>query len=153
MEEKPSDKVKGFVERLEKLIPSLYEHRCSEGHAGGFFERLRTGTWMGHIVEHVALEIQSLAGMDCGFGRTRGTGDVGQYFVVFTYTQERAGRYAAETAVEIVEALIKGKKVKLDPIIQVLKEIREDEKLGPSTYSIVKEAANRGIPFMRLNEY
>ena len=153
MEERPSDKVDGFADRLEKMFPTLYEHHCSEGHEGGFFERVREGTWMGHIAEHIALEIQTLAGMDCGFGRTRGTGEEGVYNVVFTYTQERAGVYAARAAVRIVEALITGKPYKLEANIQVLREIREEEKLGPSTLSIVEEAGRRSIPFMRLNEY
>jgi cyanophycin synthetase len=107
---------------------------------------------MGHIIEHVALEIQMLAGMDCGFGRTRGTGEDGVYNVVFSYTQEQAGVYAARAAIRIVESLIDGKSYKLDDDIQALREIREDEKLGPSTLSIVEEAGRRGIPFMRLNE-
>lgn len=152
MEERPSSKVDGFADQLEKMIPSLYEHHCSEGHEGGFFERVREGTWMGHIIEHVALEIQMLAGMDCGFGRTRGTGEDGVYNVVFSYTQEQAGVYAARAAIRIVESLIDGKSYKLDDDIQALREIREDEKLGPSTLSIVEEAGRRGIPFMRLNE-
>lgn len=153
MEERPSDKVDGFAERLEKMLPTLYEHRCSEDHKGGFFERVREGTWMGHVIEHVALEIQMLAGMDCGFGRTRGTGEEGVYDVVFTYTQKRAGTYAARAAVQIAEALIAAKPYKLEEDIQVLREIREEEKLGPSTLSIVEEAGRRGIPYMRLNEY
>jgi len=151
MEETPSDKVDGFSEQLEKMIPSLYEHRCSEGCEGGFFQRVKEGTWMGHIAEHIALEIQILAGMDCGFGRTRGTGKTGVYNVVFTYTQENAGIYAAKAAVRIVEALISGSSYQLDLDIQALKVIREEDKLGPSTQSIVDEASKREIPFMRLN--
>lgn len=151
MEELPSSKVNGFSDRLEKMFPSLYEHRCSEGHEGGFFERVKEGTWMGHIAEHIALEIQILAGMDCGFGRTRGTGEIGVYNVVFTYTQENAGIYAAKASIKIVEALISGNPYQLDLDIQALKEIREEDKLGPSTQSIVNEASKRGIPFMRLN--
>ncbi len=153
MEERPSNKVKGFADALEKILPTLYEHHCSEGHEGGFFERVREGTWMGHISEHIALEMQTLAGMDCGFGRTRGAGEEGIYNVVFTYTQEQAGIYAAKASVRLVEALIAGKSYKLDYDIQILKEMREEEKLGPSTLSIVQEAIKRGIPYMRLNEY
>ncbi|HAW53023.1 MAG TPA: cyanophycin synthetase, partial [Flavobacteriales bacterium] len=153
MEERPSNKVPGFEERIKKLLPSLIEHECSEGHRNGFFERVHEGTWMGHIIEHVALEIQTLAGMDCGFGRTRNVGEVGVYNVVFSYTEERAGIYAAEAAVRIVEALVQGVPYKLDADIKRLREIREEEKLGPSTLSIVEEASKRGIPYMRLNEY
>ena len=77
MEEFPSNKIEGFGGRLEALIPSLFCHRCSMGYEGGFFERVKEGTWMGHIIEHIALEIQCLAGMDCGYGRTRSAGDHG----------------------------------------------------------------------------
>src|ERR1700712_3680077 len=82
-EEYPTNLIDGFAERLEALIPSLYEHRCSEKKPGGFLERVRRGTWLGHVMEHVALEIQSLAGMRCGYGRTRSTGEKGVYHVVF----------------------------------------------------------------------
>ena len=71
LEQFPTNKIDGFRERIEKLIPSLITHRCSEGYEGGFFHRIETGTWMGHVIEHIALEIQSLAGMETGFGRTR----------------------------------------------------------------------------------
>ncbi|MEX0810706.1 MAG: cyanophycin synthetase [Chitinophagales bacterium] len=152
MELLPSNKVDGFYERIVKLLPTLHEHHCSEGHEGGFFERIKEGTWMGHIIEHVALEIQTLAGMDCGFGRTRGAGEEGVYNVVFNYTQEKAGVYAAKAAVRIVEALISGENYSLENDIQQLKVLREEYKLGPSTQSIVDEAVKRGIPFMRLNE-
>ena len=91
MEELPSNKVDGFYERITTLLPTMYEHRCSVGTPGGFFERLKRGTWMGHIIEHVALEIQTLAGMNCGFGRTRETDDKGVYNVVFSYEEESVG--------------------------------------------------------------
>jgi cyanophycin synthetase len=82
LENFPTQKIEGFSERLEKAMPSLIEHRCSEDFAGGFFHRVREGTWMGHVVEHVALELQTLAGMDTGFGRTRSTSKPGVYHVV-----------------------------------------------------------------------
>ncbi len=72
LEQRPTNHIPGFRERLEKMFPSLYEHRCSEGEPGGFFHRVDEGTWMGHVIEHVALELQTLAGMDTGIGRTRG---------------------------------------------------------------------------------
>ena len=93
LEEKPTDKIPGFYERITTLIPSLYKHRCSEDHEGGFYERLERGTWMGHVIEHIALEIQTLAGMDTGFGRTRTTGEYGIYNVVFSYLEEPVGLY------------------------------------------------------------
>ena len=153
MEDRPSNAIDGFRERLEKMFPSLYEHRCSVGEYGGFFQRIEEGTWMGHIIEHIALEIQTLAGMDTGFGRTRGYGEKGVYNVVFSYLEETVGRYAAEASVRICEALITGDEYDVEPDIQRMRELREAERLGPSTGSIVEEAASRGIPWIRLNKY
>lgn len=152
MEQRPTNSIPGFLDRLKKLIPSLYEHRCSEGIPGGFFSRVEEGTWMGHVIEHIALEIMTLAGMDCGFGRTRGAGEEGVYFVIFDYMEEDAGVYAAKASVRIAEALIEGSDYSLDEDIQAMREIREDTRLGPSTGCIVEEAAKRGIPFIRLNK-
>ena len=153
MEESPSDKIPGFSDRLQKMFPTMYSHRCSVGTPGGFFERVVEGTWMGHIIEHIALEIQTLAGMDTGFGRTRDYGEHGVYNVVFSYMEESVGRYAAEAAVAICEALIANEKYDLEPDIQRMRELRESSRLGPSTGSIVDEAASRGIPWIRLNQY
>ena len=153
MEQKPTNLIPGFKERMEQLMPSLYEHRCSEGEPGGFFNRVIEGTWMGHVIEHIALEIQTLAGMDTGFGRTRGTGIEGEYYVCFSYLEEDAGVYAAKAAVRIAEALIFDKPYDLSDDIQRLREIREDTRLGPSTGCIVDEAGKRGIPFIRLNKH
>ncbi|WP_461304832.1 cyanophycin synthetase [Aureisphaera sp.] len=153
MEELPSNKIPGFKERLEEMFPTMYEHRCSIGTPGGFFQRVEEGTWMGHIIEHIALEIQTLAGMDTGFGRTRGYGEEGVYNVVFSYIEEDAGRYAAKAAVRICEALIAGEPYDLTEDIQEMRELREAQRLGPSTGSIVEEAASRGIPWIRLNKY
>ena len=153
-ENMPTNKITGFRERLEKLLPSLYEHRCSVGKPGGFFERVDEGTWMGHVIEHIALEIQTLAGMDTGFGRTR-TPDgekEGVYYVVFSYMEEDAGLYAAKAAVRIAHSLIEGTEYDLANDIQQMREIREDTRLGPSTGCIVDEAAKRGIPYIRLNK-
>lgn len=152
MEEFPTNKIEGFRERIEALLPSLLSHRCSEGHEGGFFHRVETGTWMGHVIEHIALEIQTLAGMDTGFGRTRETKTPGTYNVVFSYIEENAGIYAAEEAVKIAESLIKNEPYDLDFCIHRLKEIRERERLGPSTGSIVEEAVARNIPWIRLGK-
>ncbi len=153
MEELPSNKVPGFSERMEKMFPTMFAHECSEGHPGGFFKRVKDGTWMGHVVEHIALEIQSLAGMDCGFGRTRSTGQHGVYNVVFNYAEEKVGIYAAKSAVRIVEALISGTDYDLADDIQQMREIRENDRLGPSTGSIVDEAIKRKIPWIRLNKH
>ncbi|RQD74306.1 cyanophycin synthetase [Desulfonatronospira sp. MSAO_Bac3] len=153
MEKYPSNTISGFPENMEKLMPSLYEHRCSRGYEGGFLERLREGTWMGHVMEHVALELQILAGMQCGFGRCTWDGEEGIYSVVFSYEEERAGFYAAEAAFEIVRAMINGESYDLQKDIQALREIREQERFGPSTASIVHEAKKRHIPVLRLNSY
>jgi cyanophycin synthetase len=153
MEDLPSNKIEGFPERLKAMFPSMYSHRCSEGCEGGFFMRVDEGTWMGHIIEHIALEIQTLAGMDTGFGRTRGYGEHGVYSVVFSYMEESVGRYAAKAAVRICEALIAGEDYDLADDIQEMRELREADRLGPSTGSIVEEAEARGIPWIRLNKY
>lgn len=151
MEQRPSNTIPGFLDRMKTLLPSLYTHRCSEGVEGGFFKRVEDGTWMGHIVEHVALEIQTLAGMDVGFGRTRQADKEGVYNVVFTYYEAKAGIHAGEEAVNIVQSLIDGKEYDLEYTIQRLRELREEERLGPSTGSIVDEAVKRKIPWIRLN--
>lgn len=153
MEDYPSNKIEGFSERLKAMFPSMYSHRCSVGQPGGFFQRVDDGTWMGHIIEHIALEIQTLADMDTGFGRTRDYGEKGVYNVVFSYIEENVGRYAAKAAVDICQALIDGKEYDLEADIQRMREIREAERLGPSTGSIVEEAEARGIPWIRLNKY
>ena len=106
LEHSPTNTIDGFYERLKALLPSMYAHRCSPGVPGGFFERVQQGTWMGHVIEHIALEIQSLAGMYTGYGRTRETKTPGTYNVVFNYVEEKVGTFAAEAAVKIAEALI-----------------------------------------------
>ncbi len=150
LEHYPTDRIPGFRDRLQKLIPSLVEHHCSEGKRGGFFLRVELGTWMGHVIEHIALEIQTIAGMDVGYGRTRSTNEEGVYNVVFAYTDEEAGLYAAHAAVRIAEAVISNEEYDLYADINNMKEICESNCLGPSTKSIVEEAVKRGIPFIRL---
>jgi cyanophycin synthetase len=150
MEQFPTNKIDGFKERIEAMFPSMIEHRCSEGCRGGFFSRVERGTWMGHVIEHIALEIQSLAGMETGFGRTRETKTLGTYNVVFSYTEENVGLFAAESSVAIAEALITGTEYDLNADLQKMREIRERVRLGPSTGSIVEEAVSRDIPWIRL---
>ncbi|MFZ1805811.1 MAG: cyanophycin synthetase [Cyclobacteriaceae bacterium] len=151
MEQRPTNEIDGFLDRLKEMFPTMYEHRCSVGEPGGFFQRVEEGTWMGHVIEHIALETQSLAGMEVGFGRTRGYGEEGVYNVVFNYEEEKVGRFAAKSAVRIAEALIDNKPYDLGEDIQEMREIRESERLGPSTGSIIEEAERRGIPWIRLN--
>ena len=153
LEDYPTNKIEGFYDRLTAMFPSMYEHRCSVGKPGGFFQRVEEGTWMGHVIEHIALEIQTLAGMDVGFGRTRGYGEHGVYHVVFAYMEEKVGRFAAKSATRIAQALVDGEEYNLEEDIQEMREIRESERLGPSTGSIIDEAVSRGIPWIRLNKY
>jgi cyanophycin synthetase len=153
MEQRPTNTIPGFRERLEKMFPTMIEHRCSVGTRGGFFQRVEEGTWMGHVIEHIALELQTISGMDTGFGRTRGAGEEGVYYVVFSYMEEDAGVYAGRASVRIAQALIDGTEYNLEEDIQRLREIREDTRLGPSTGCIVDEAVKRGIPFIRLNKH
>jgi len=153
LEFQPTNKIPGFHERIQQLLPSLYEHQCSESHKGGFFERVKDGTWMGHVIEHIALELQSLAGMkNTGFGRTRGTGKEGCYYVVFSYQEEQAGVYAAKAAVAIADALVKGQEYEVEKDIKEIHDLWHKEKLGPTTSSIVEEAQKRDIPHLRLDE-
>jgi cyanophycin synthetase len=151
-EETPTNKINGFAERIEALMPSLYEHRCSGKKPGGLFERISKGTWLGHVIEHIALELQSLAGMPCGFGRTRSVERKGVYNVVFAYQVENAGIYAAKAAVRIADALRKNQPYDLEEDIRALTEINKNEGVGPSTQSILNAAKKRGIPYKRLDD-
>ena len=151
LEYKPTDEIPGFLERLQQLLPSLHEHRCSVGKPGGFFERVQRGTWMGHVIEHIAIEIQNLAGIELGFGQTRGTGEEGVYHMVFEYGEEEEGRYTAKAAIQIAEALIEGRHYDLQTEIAEIRRLWFKEKLGPSTGSIVEEARKRNIPITRLD--
>jgi cyanophycin synthetase len=152
MEHRPTDTIPGFFERLQQLLPSLYEHRCSEERPGGFFERVQRGTWMGHVIEHIALEIQILAGIPVSFGQTRGTGKEGIYHVAFQYAEEGEGRYAALAAVRIAESLIEGLPYDLERDLTEIRRLWMAEKLGPSTGSIVAAAKRRNVPFIRLDK-
>lgn len=151
-EKYPTDKIEGFADRIKIMIPSLYDHHCSEKKAGGFFKRVERGTWLGHVLEHIALEIQTLAGMDCGYGRTRSAGEKGTYNIVFTYTVERAGIYAAHAAFRIVEALVQGYEYNISKDIKELERLNNRYGIGPSTQSIINAAQKQNIPWRRLNE-
>lgn len=151
-EDLPSDKMDGFSDRLLTLMPTLQEHGCSIGKPGGFIQRLERGTWAGHIIEHIAIELQCLAGMSVGFGKTLDTSQRGIYLVVFRYLVESAGLKAAEIAVSLFESVAREKYFDVDQAVSDLKVLREAHMLGPTTWSIVKEAQSRGIPFIRLNQ-
>lgn len=152
LEQKPTNKIPGFLERLKSMFPSMYSHRCSEGVEGGFFKRVEDGTWMGHVIEHIALEVQTLAGMETGFGRTRSSSKEGVYHVVFSYVEEEVGKVTARASVDIANHLINDQTYDLESLIQELRVLRERVRLGPSTGSIVDEAINRNIPWIRLNK-
>lgn len=150
-EELPTNCLDKFNSALKTLLPSLYEHRCSIGEKGGLFIRLERGTWLGHVIEHVALELQTLAGMNCGFGRTFGTSKYGVYEVIFTYEVEQAGLYAGEVAFKLVNALAANEPyADLGENIKELSRLYRKERLGPSTYALVKEAQRRNIPYKKV---
>ncbi len=151
LESKPSDRLPGLNARLKATMPSLQGHHCSPGVHGGFFQRLERGTWAGHIVEHIAIELQCLAGMEVGYGKTRDLAAPGVYSVVYRYRDETSGLLAGRRAVQLLVDLIEGKEVDVAPIIEELKHTREQNQFGPSTASIIEEAVRRGIPYRRLN--
>ncbi len=147
----PTNKIEGFAERLESMIPSMREHECSKKREHGFFDRVKEGTWLGHVIEHIALEIQSLAGMPCGYGRTRSANQPGVYHVVFSYTIADAGIYAAKAAVRIALALAENTPYDINKDIGRLAAINREEGLGPSTRAILNEAKKRNIPYRSID--
>ncbi|MFB2881643.1 cyanophycin synthetase [Floridanema aerugineum] len=152
--DRPSNEIPGFYEGLVQVLPSLVEHFCSPGCRGGFLSRVKEGTLMGHIIEHIALELQILAGSEVGFGRTRETPERGIYHVVVEYKDEQAGRYAVRAAVRLCQSIIDTgsyAQEELEQDLQDLKEMAADAALGPSTETIVKEAEARGIPWTPLS--
>ncbi|MEJ7624890.1 MAG: cyanophycin synthetase [Pyrinomonadaceae bacterium] len=156
-EEQPTDQIADFYQRMNEVMPSLVKHGCSYQEEGGFLRRVEEGTWAGHAIEHFALEMQTLAGMDTGYGRTRETGDKGTYNVVYSYLEEEVGRFAGRAAVKLFLDLAEQKpleeiKSQLAADIQEMREIRENVRFGPSTGSLVEEAIHRDIPYIRLND-
>jgi cyanophycin synthetase len=152
--DQPSNVIPGFYEGLTEALPSLIEHFCSPGCRGGFLSRVKEGTMMGHIIEHVALELQELSGMVVGFGRTRETANLGTYQVVFEYQDEQAGRYAARAAVRLCQSIIETghyPQEELDQDLRDLQALWADASLGPSTETLIKEAEARGIPWFQLS--
>ncbi|MGA2619822.1 MAG: cyanophycin synthetase [Thermoguttaceae bacterium] len=149
--DRPSTEFPGFSERLMAWLPTMIEHRCSIGQRGGFFQRLRDGTYPGHILEHVTLELQSLAGVEVGFGRARETSQPGVYRVVVKYHEETLARECLAAARELILAAIADRPVDLKAEIDRLRELAHEVCLGPSTKAIVAAALARGIPVRRLN--
>ncbi|MDQ3219569.1 MAG: cyanophycin synthetase [Acidobacteriota bacterium] len=156
-EDKPTNTLDGFYGRMVEVLPSLQVHGCSYQEPGGFLRRVEEGTWAGHVIEHLALELQTLAGMDTGYGRTRETDERGVYNVVFSYMEEEVGRFAGRASINLFLDLADGKPLteirkNIVADVQRMREIREEVSFGPSTGSLIEEAESRDIPFIRLNE-
>ena len=152
LEDSPSNLLPGLYERLVAWLPGLVEHRCGVGERGGFLERLKEGTWSGHILEHVVLELQNLAGMRTGFGKTRSTGEIGVYKMAFRTRQPEVGMAALNTGRELLMAAIDDIPFDLAAAVAALKEIVDEHCLGPSTAHIVEAATERKIPHIRLTD-
>ncbi len=150
LEDYPSNKIPGFVDRLSAWLPGLIEHHCSPGYRGGFLERLQEGTWPGHILEHVALELQTMAGMPMGYGRARSTDQRGVYKVVIRTRQEEVGRQALSEAADLLIAAINNEPFRVEDCVKRLMALIDKHALGPSTACIVDAAAERKIPALRL---
>lgn len=165
LEDWPSAKIPGFNDGLIAALPSLNSHTCSYGTEGGFLRRLREdgGTWLGHVFEHIAIELQQLTGAKVVFGKTRGEGAKGRYHVVYEYEEERVGTAAGDLALKLIHHLLpadlRPKDVTVEPTFDFKKELVElidyaqRRQLGPSTASLVRAAEARDIPWMRLNDY
>lgn len=146
-----SNKIEGFNDRIKNMFPGLKDYKGS--HSGEFLDDIGKGVGLSEVIQHIALEIQNLAGMNVSFGRIQSYGEKSVYQIVFAYEEEEVGQYAARAAVQICEALIKAEEYNIAPDIQEMRELRQDVRLGPSTNSIIQEAVSRGIPWIRLNKY
>lgn len=149
--DRSSEEIPGFNDRLKSWLPTLIEHRCSVGERGGFFQRLDRGTYLAHILEHVALELQTLAGSNCGFGRARELDEDGVYRVALQYEEEALGRACLETGRRLCLAAVHNEPFDVTAELANLRELSYDVRLGPSTGAIVRAAKARGIPTRRLN--
>ncbi|HQS58107.1 MAG TPA: cyanophycin synthetase [Gallionellaceae bacterium] len=152
LEDSPSNTIPGFYERLTSWLPALEEHRCGIGEKGGFLLRLREGTWPGHILEHVTIELQNLAGMQTGFGKARETSTRGVYKVVVRSRHATVSRACLDAARDLVMAAIEDRPFDVPSTVARLRDIADSYCLGPSTACIVDAASERKIPAIRLNE-
>ena len=152
LEDSPSNTIPGFYERLSSWLPSLIEHRCGVGERGGFLQRVREGTWPGHILEHVTLELQNLAGMQSGFGKARSTSVRGVYKVVVRSRHEEVSRACLYAARDLVMAAIEDRPFDMPATVARLRDLADSLCLGPSTACIVDAASDRRIPSIRLTE-
>ena len=148
-----TNQIPGLPDRLQQTLPSLAHHHCSVGQPEGFLMRVREGTLLGHVTEHTAIELQTLAGMDVSYGKTRSSTQVGVYNVVFRFFDEVAGIYAGKAAVNLVNSLLLSQPFDAQAIVRNLVEIREQRMLGPSTAAIVEEAKRRNIPWLRMDQF
>lgn len=147
----PSNAIPGFTDRLLELIPSLKTHTCSLGYQGGFIDRLREGTWMGHILEHVAIELQVLAGIDAKRGKTITSNKKGIYYITYDYQEPKSGFHAFKSAMEIIEKILKGQRlIPIQKYISQISDLYFNNKLGPSTQAIFDAAMNSKIPVERI---
>ncbi|WP_153110255.1 cyanophycin synthetase [Propionivibrio limicola] len=152
LEDCPSNTIPGYYERLKDMLPSLYEHRCSYEEPGGFLRRVQEGTWPAHILEHVTLELQNLAGLPGGFGKARGTSERGVYKVVVRAWQEQVTHAALHEARELIMAAMEDRPFDVKASVEKLADMVDSLCLGPSTASIVDAADDRNIPCIRLLE-
>jgi cyanophycin synthetase len=153
LEQWPSNTLPGFNDGLLDLLPGLHDHTCSLGRRGGFIERLKDGTWAGHVAEHIALELQREAGTQMYRGKTRSAGKAGQYHVIYAYAEEQVGVAAGRLAVRLVNHLVEpAEGFDFIAELEALIRLAERRAFGPSTQAIIEEAAGRDIPFIRLNE-
>src|SRR3954447_14965226 len=157
LEEFPSSRIPGFVEALTEMLPTLDDHACSLNRRGGVLTRPREGTWVGDVAEHIALEFQTLAGTDVRHGKTRSTGEYGRYNVIYEYREEQVGIEAGRMAVALVNHLVAANDpaFSFDLVAALENLIRLAERLafGPSTQALLDEAANRDIPYIRLDRF
>lgn len=143
--------IEGFFETLKGLLPSLHDHHCSVGAPGGFFQRMQEGTLLGHVLEHCALELQVLAGMDVTYGKTRSTAQKGVYNVVFSYLHEEAGIFAAKAALNIVNSILLDETIAIAPLVEHLRSIAQRYAPSYTTQTLIAEARRRRIPLVRLD--
>ena len=153
LEKVTSADIPGFTDKLTTAIPTLITHECTRGKRGGFIERLKEGTHLPHILEHLALELQALIGNDVAFGRVVPSGDEGVWWCIVEYQEEQVGLRAMKDAVRIARWCISGEDFDMKEITDDLLSLFESSRLGPSTGAIVEEARRRGIPVRRLNNY
>lgn len=152
LEDCPSNTIPGLYERLTAWLPGLIEHHCGVGERGGFLQRLREGTWPGHIMEHVAIELLNLAGMATSFGQTRSTSERGIYKLVIRARQEEVARQALLDARDLLMAAIEDQTYDVEAAVKGLKGLIDRHALGPSTAAIVDAATARRIPHIRLTD-